>query len=212
MTEITRVPIKPVGAGSLVKLWLGVIVAVLLGGGLAWAALPKSFSIETITAGEGASPQPGDVAFVKYTGTLADTGEEFDKWRPEPWPIPGIFPEGTGFRVEQGATVDGFYEALQQMQKGGTYKVYIPAEMGYGAEPPPGSSIPPNADLIFEMELVDFFTEEQIEQKFAIMQRAMEAQGPPPGVPGGPGGPGAVPPSGPPQGAPPPVQQPVPGN
>ena len=41
MTEVTRVPLQPVAKGSLTKLWIGVIVAALIGVGLAWAAVPK---------------------------------------------------------------------------------------------------------------------------------------------------------------------------
>jgi FKBP-type peptidyl-prolyl cis-trans isomerase FkpA len=196
MTEITRVPIKPVGTGALAKLWIGVVLAIALGGGLAWAALPKTLSVETLVEGKGESPKVGDLAFVKYTGTLADTGEEFDKWKPEQLPIKGIFPEGSAFPVQEGATIPGFFEGLQKMQKGGKYKLYIPSHKAYGDEPPPGSAIPAGADLIFEIELVDFFTQEEVERKIAIIQRAMQAQG-------GPGGPqGGAPLGGAPQGAP----------
>lgn len=203
MTEVTRVPLKPIAKGSLTKLWLGVIIAVLLGGALAWAAMPKTLSVETLVEGEGPNPQVGDLAFVKYTGTLASNGKEFDKWRPEQLPVPGIFPEGTAFPVQEGATIPGFFEGLQKMQKGGKYKLYIPADMAYGAEPPPGSDIPANADLIFEMELVDFFTQQQVEAKIAIMQKAMGEQE----------GAEGAPPAGGPQGGPPagqPVPQPMP--
>jgi hypothetical protein len=44
MTEITRVPIKPVAKGSLTKLWIGVALAMLVGGGLAWAAMPRGLA------------------------------------------------------------------------------------------------------------------------------------------------------------------------
>lgn len=212
MTEVTRVPIHPVAKGSLTKLWLGVIVAILLGGGLAWAAMPKTLSVETLVEGEGPMPQVGDLVFVKYTGTLASNGEEFDKWKPEQLPIPGIFPDGTAFPVEEGATIPGFFEGMQQMQKGGKYKLFIPADKAYGDEPPEGSTIPANADLIFEMEMVDFFTQEQVEQKIGIMQRALQEQGGLPGAPGGPppaGGPNG-PPAGPQSGPPQPMTQPVP--
>ncbi len=208
MTEITRVPIQPVAKGSLTKLWLGVFIAVLVGAGIAWAAIPKTLKVETLVEGEGEFAQEGDLAFVKYTGTLADTGEEFDKWRPEQLPIPGIFPEGTAFEIQKGAVVDGFFEGLQQMKKGGKYKLYIPANMAYGATPPPGSSIPPNADLIFDVEMVDFFNEEQLQSRINIMQQAIQAQNPQ-GL-GGPGGPAGGPPPAQNVPGPPPVQSPGP--
>ena len=44
-----------------------------------------------------------------------------------------------------GQVIPGFAEALQKMQKGGRYQIHIPAELAYGASPPPGSPIPPNA-------------------------------------------------------------------
>ena len=90
----------------------------------------------------------------------------------------GLFPEGTPFPIEEGATIDGFYNGLQQMQKGGKYELYIPSEQAYGAEPPPGAPIPPNADLIFEIELVDFMTKETFDRNLQILQQTLQQQGP----------------------------------
>lgn len=193
MTEITRVPLKPVAPGSLTKLWLGVIVAILLGAGLAGASLlggPRSVDVTTLTEGTGEYAQPGDVAFVKYVGKLAENGEVFDESRPAPLPIEGIFPEGTPFPLEPGATVDGFYEGLQRMQKGGEYELYIPSEKAYGSEPPPGAPIPPDADLIFEIEVVDIMSRDTFDRNLQILQQAIGARGPggPGGAPSGPGG------------------------
>ncbi|QFT76990.1 FKBP-type peptidyl-prolyl cis-trans isomerase [Erythrobacter sp. THAF29] len=189
MAEVTRVPIQPVAKGSLVKLWLGVIVAILLGAGLAWAAVPKGLSIDTLVEGTGPTPKAGDVAFVKYTGKFASNGEVFDQSQDIPLPVQGLFPEGTPFPIEEGATIDGFYKSLQQMQKGGKYEVYIPSDQAYGAEPPPGAPIPPNADLVFEIELVDFMTKETFDRNLQILQQALGQ-----GRPGGPdGAPGAAP-------------------
>jgi hypothetical protein len=56
MTEVTRVPIQPIAKGSLTKLWLGVVVAILIGAGLAWAAMPKGLSVDTLVAGTGDNP------------------------------------------------------------------------------------------------------------------------------------------------------------
>ncbi len=177
MAEVTRVPLQPIEKGSLTKLWLGVAVAILLGAGLAWSAVPKGLDIETITAGEGAFPQEGDVAFVKYTGKLASNGEVFDESQDIPLPVEGLFPEGTPFPLEEGATIDGFFTSLQKMQKGGKYEVYIPAAQAYGAEPPPGAPIPPNADLVFEIELVDFMTKDTFDRNLQILQQTMQQQG-----------------------------------
>lgn len=195
MTEVTRVPLQPIAKGSLTKLWLGVIVAVLIGAGVAFAAVPKGVSVDTITAGSGGSPSIGDVAFVKYKGTLKD-GTVFDESGPSPFP-PGIFPEGTPFLLEEGQVVDGFLIGLQQMEKGGKYELFIPSDLAYGDEPRPGSPIPPGADLIFEVEMVDFMSREDAERRVMAMQQAMEAQG---GAPGGAAGAEGAPaaPAGPP--------------
>lgn len=174
MTEITRVPLQPIAKGSLTKLWLGVLVAVLLGAGLAWAAAPKGLSVDTITAGTGDSPKLGDVVFVKYVGKLKD-GTEFDRSQPLPIP-PGLLPDGNPLLLEEGAIIDGFIQGLTQMQKGGKYTLTIPAEQAYGAEPPPGSPIPPNSDLVFDVEVVDFMSRDDFQQRAAAIQQMMQAQ------------------------------------
>lgn len=190
MTEVTRVPLHPIAKGSLTKLWLGVIIAALIGAGLAWAAVPKGLHVETITAGTGPTPSGEDVVFVKYVGKLADNGEIFDESQPLPLPVEGIFPDGSPLPLD--AMVPGFREGAMQMQKGGKYELFIPADKGYGDSPPPGAPIPPNADLLFEVEMVDFMTRGDFDRRIAILQQAMQ---------GGPGGLGA-----PPQQAPTPPQ------
>ena len=54
-----------------------------------------------------------------------------------------------------GQVIPGFSEALQLMQKGGSYTVRIPSALAYGANVPPGGPIPPNADLIFDVKIID---------------------------------------------------------
>jgi len=174
MAEVTRVPLQPIAKGSLTKLWLGVIVAVLIGAGIAWSAVPKGVTVDTITEGTGPNPAPESVVFIKYVGKLAD-GTEFDRSQDVPLPVPGIFPEGIPNRAN--GFVPGFNEALLQMQKGGKYEIFIPAEKGYGANPQPGSPIPPNADLIFEVELVDFMTEEDFQRRMGVLQQMMQQEG-----------------------------------
>lgn len=186
MTEITRVPIQPVAKGSLTKLWIGVILAIAVGAGLAWAAVPRGLDVDTIAQGTGPTPETGDVVFIKYTGKLAADGTVFDESRDIPLPVEGLFPEGTPFPIEEGATIPGFFEGLKQMQKGGKYSLFIPADMAYGAEPPPGAPIPPHADLQFEIEVVDVMSKETFERNLGILQQTMQAQM-------GEGGPGGAP-------------------
>lgn len=171
MTEITRVPLQPIAKGSLTKLWLGVIIAVLLGAGLAWASVPGGVAVDTITEGAGPTPGPDDVVFVKYVGKLTD-GTEFDRSQQLPFPTNGIIPDGMPMQVK--GVVPGFAEALQKMQKGGKYTVNIPSKLAYGASPPPGAPIPPNADLVFEVELIDFMSEADAQQRFQVLQQMVQ--------------------------------------
>lgn len=176
MTEITRVPIQPVAKGSLTKLWLGVILAIAVGAGLAWAAVPRGLDLDTITAGVGPLPKEGEVVWIKYKGKLAADGTVFDESREIPLPVQGLFPEGTPFPIEEGAAIPGFFEGLKQMQKGGKYNLFIPADQAYGAEPPPESPIPPNADLEFEIEVVDIMSKATFDRNLQILQQTMQAQ------------------------------------
>jgi FKBP-type peptidyl-prolyl cis-trans isomerase FkpA len=196
MAEVTRVPIQPVAKGSLTKLWLGVILAVLIGGGLAWAAMPKGLEVETLVEGEGPTIEVGDVAWVKYTGKLASTGEVFDQTQDLPPQIAqtvrSIFPEGSPWEMQEGAMIPGFFNGLLQMREGGKYELFIPADQAYGDQPPPGSPIPPNADLIFEIEVTDIMSQEKYERDMAILQQMMQSQM------GGQPGAGAPGPQGPP--------------
>lgn len=198
MTEITRVPIQPVAKGSLTKLWIGVFLAVMVGAGLAWSAVPRSFSVDVVTEGSGPMAAKGDVVFLKYKGTLAADGTVFDESQDIPLPVEGLFPKGAPFPVEEGATIPGFYQGLQQMQKGGKYELFIPADQAYGATPPPNSPIPANADLQFEIEVVDIMSRATFDRNLQILQQTMQQQ-----MGGAPGGvPGAGAPGGAPQGVP----------
>ncbi len=175
MVEVTRVPLQPIAKGSLLKLWLGVLVAILLAAAIAWAAMPKGVTVNTITAGEGPSPTAEDVVFLRYTGKLED-GTVFDQSQEGGWPVPGILPDGAALPL--GQMIPGFTEAVTQMQKGGSYEVFIPSDKGYGEDVQEGSPIPPNADLYFDVQLVDFMSEEEAQQRYMQMMQVMqETQG-----------------------------------
>ena len=98
---------------------------------------------EIIIAGEGETPAADDVVPVHNVGTLLD-GSKFDSSidRGEP----------AEFGVNQ--VIAGWTEALQLMPVGSKYKLYIPSAIAYGAQGA-GQAIPPNAALVFEVELLD---------------------------------------------------------
>ncbi len=95
---------------------------------------------EVIEAGSGESPDTNDMVQVKYRGTLLD-GTEFDSSGDTP----------VQFQVNQ--IILGWQEALQLMKPGAKWKLYIPADLAYGAFGQ-GNTIGPNETLIFDVELV----------------------------------------------------------
>lgn len=97
-----------------------------------------------IEEGTGAKPTAEDEVEVHYRGRLI-SGEEFDssysRDETATFPLNGV--------------ISGWTEGLQYMNEGATYEFFIPSELGYGDNPPPGSIINPGAVLIFEVELID---------------------------------------------------------
>ena len=100
--------------------------------------------IEEVLVGEGAEALAGQTVSVHYTGWLTD-GTKFDSSmdRNEPFEFP------LGARH----VIAGWDEGVQGMKIGGTRKLTIPAALGYGARGA-GGVIPPNATLVFEVELL----------------------------------------------------------
>lgn len=100
------------------------------------------FSDSVIGAGE--SPQPGQTVIVHYTGTL-ENGARFDSSVDRGQPFT--------FKIGVGQVIKGWDEGVMTMKVGGQRKLIIPSQLGYGARGA-GGVIPPNATLIFEVELL----------------------------------------------------------
>lgn len=99
---------------------------------------------EVIEAGDGATPTPTSQVTVHYHGTLID-GTVFDSSVQRGQPAT--------FGVNQ--VIPGWTEALQLMKKGSKYRLYIPQDLAYGANPHPGGAIQPYMALIFDVELLE---------------------------------------------------------
>ena len=186
--SVTTVPIQPIQKGLLAKIWIGVL---LIAGAALLLAYTGTQSVvidgasneqflaanadedgvvttesglqyKVIKPGEGPSPTATDTALVKYEGRLRDD-TIFDANEQAPMPVGGVVP--------------GFSEALQLMQRGGEYRIWIPSDLAYG-EASPGDQIPPNSLLIFDVTLLDYISAAQMEE----LRQQMQAQG---GMPGG---------------------------
>lgn len=108
------------------------------------AAEVTELVIEDITVGTGAEATAGDSVTVHYTGWLTD-GTQFDSslTRNQPFQFP----------LGQGQVIPGWDQGVAGMKVGGTRRLTIPPDLGYGAAGA-GGVIPPNATLIFEVQLL----------------------------------------------------------
>lgn len=95
-------------------------------------------------ASTGLAPTAAQQAEVFYEGRLNSGGGAFDS----------AFERQESATFPVAAVVPGFSEALQLMRPGDRWLVFIPSALGYGAQGTPGGPIPPNADLVFEIEMV----------------------------------------------------------
>jgi len=99
---------------------------------------PSGLQYQILKAGDGRSPSASDSVTVDYKGTLID-GKEFDSGKGISFPLNGVIP--------------GWTEGLQLMKEGAQYRFFIPSTLAYG-ESGAARVIPPNAVLIFDVDLV----------------------------------------------------------
>jgi hypothetical protein len=169
MSEVTAVPLRPIAKGSLVRLWVGIGLALtaavgprldrhplagrdgtagrrLHGGngkrkGVVTTA--SGLQYQVLRKGQGPLATATDTAVVDYEGRLAD-GRTFD----------ASARHGGPASLPVGRMIPGFTEGLQLMNPGAKYRLWIPPELGYGASSPDESVIPNNAMLIFDVDLL----------------------------------------------------------
>ena len=115
--------------------------------------LPSGLQYKVIKAGTGKKPKATDTVTTQYRGTLTD-GTEFDssysRGQPATFPVNGVIP--------------GWTEALQLMEEGAKWQVFVPSNLAYG-ERGAGPKIGPNATLIFEIELISVQEKKPVEEK-----------------------------------------------
>jgi FKBP-type peptidyl-prolyl cis-trans isomerase len=102
--------------------------------------------IEDLRPGTGAEAKVGHAVSVHYVGTLLANGKKFDSSRDRDEPF--------SFKLGAGEVIKGWDQGVTGMKIGGLRKLTIPPHLGYGARGFAGA-IPPNATLVFEVELLD---------------------------------------------------------
>jgi FKBP-type peptidyl-prolyl cis-trans isomerase FkpA len=135
---------------GLVALALAALLAAGCSGGAASGAAGGSaavtdLKIEDEVVGTGPEIKAGQTAVVDYTGWLTD-GTKFDSSKDHGQPFP--------FKLGAGQVIKGWDQGVQGMHVGGKRKLTIPPQLGYGSQGY-GGVIPPNATLVFEVELLD---------------------------------------------------------
>jgi peptidylprolyl isomerase len=190
-----------------------------------------SLRYQDIKLGTGAEAEPNKMYKVLYTGWLAADGHKFDSSEDHRFPVmdkngkpvlgddgkpklgdpqPMNFPQGFG------RLIPGFDQGFGGMKVGGKRRLFIPWQLAYGAHGRPGPDpahpgIPPKADLIFDVELVDVTDMPTPPARPMMPPRAPGTPGAPPVNPGAaPGTPGAQPGAPGSQATPPPTQQTTP--
>lgn len=100
-----------------------------------------------VKEGTGPALKSGDKVWVEYTGWTQSDGKKFDSSYDrggQPFSLP----------IGQGQVIKGWDEGLIGMKMGGTRRLIIPGDLAYGANPPQGSNIAPNATLIFDVTVI----------------------------------------------------------
>jgi peptidylprolyl isomerase len=182
--------------------------------------LKTAFSLryEDIKIGTGADAEPNKLYKVLYTGYLAADGHKFDSSDDHRRPVldkdgkPELGPDGKpkqgdpeplSFPQGYGRLIPGYDQGFYGMKVGGKRRLFIPWQLAYGQRGRPGPDaahpgIPPKADLIFDIELVDV-TEMPMPTRPGMGRMPIRPVPPRPGAPGAPGtapAPGASPSSG----------------
>jgi len=105
-------------------------------------AMPDGLCYEIVKAGEGPKPQATDTVKIDYTGSLLN-GQVFDSSKTHGKPL----------TIALDKAIPGWSEGVQQIQKGGSIKLYIPPQLAYGDDG--AGAIPPGAAVVFEIDLID---------------------------------------------------------
>lgn len=154
--SVPAVAAVPAGEAAIIPLPLQPVVPAAQRTCLSRTA--SGLGYQALRPAEGAKPGAGDYVLVNYIGYLAASGQVFDQAMTAPMQVSGVIP--------------GFGEGLQLIPRGGVWRLCVPAALGYGADGV--GPIPANADLVFQVELLDSRTAAEVE---AMRKDAAQAEG-----------------------------------
>jgi FKBP-type peptidyl-prolyl cis-trans isomerase FkpA len=140
------VPLPTGSANGIIALPLNPVVPVPLRS--CTTRTPSGLGYTVLRPATGTKPTGTDVALVNYIGYLGATGAVFDQGMNSPLPVDGVIP--------------GFAEGLRMLAKTGVARFCVPAALGYGGQA--SGPIPANADLVFQVELLDYKTVAEVER------------------------------------------------
>lgn len=188
--SVTAVPLQPIKRAYKLWLWVGIVAAIALAFGLAWAGTrtavvarysPEEFlawhkgqagvqttasglQYQVLQSGEGATAAEQDGVVLEILGKLRD-GTEFQPKTP------------MRFQIGQ-PMIPGFTEGVKLMNKGAKYRFWLPPKLGYGAEPGSQNELAKEV-LIFDVEMKELVPASVIQQMMMqqMMQQQMQGQG-----------------------------------
>jgi FKBP-type peptidyl-prolyl cis-trans isomerase FkpA len=173
--EVTAVPIRPVRKGSLVKLWLGLLILALAAAGLAWAGtrplqvqiLPSGARYRVLAEGHGPAMTPADVAALNYK--LHVNSERAPV-------IQNSEEQGQPFVTSVQEVFVGFADALVHMRAGGRYLLWLPPGTHVTGTAPPGAPFRPTDTLVFEIDMLQIAPGMAAQRQMQMMQQMMQMQ------------------------------------
>jgi len=180
MSEVTAVPIRPIARGSMVKLWLGLLLLCLAGAALAWVGtagqqvieLEHGVRMRVISEGHGPLMTDQDVMLVTYRLHVGDLSapvlqdsETVGQGQPFPATTSQVYP--------------GFADGLRHMRAGGRYILWLPPGTHVTGPVPPAAGFTEHDTLVFELHTLQLgagLAQELQQQQMMQMQQQMQQQ------------------------------------
>jgi FKBP-type peptidyl-prolyl cis-trans isomerase FkpA len=171
--SITAVPLRPIKRGSVVKLWIGLVLLAALAAAFAWwgtsafqtVKTPTGVGIQTLRAGSGARITPADVVALHYKLHAKSLGSPV---------IQDSRETGQPFVTTTAGVYPGFAEGLQHMRPGGSYVLTLPPGTHEQGPIPPQAPFTARDSLVFEIDVLQ--VEAGAGPRFMEMQRMQQLQ------------------------------------